>query len=496
MKQKILDKWYEIKETDLKDRNSLPKIHLNRKAKELIRISNKAILMIKESREKSLDINEVNELIYATAYATTESIGKKITKRQQRKTKQPFWKAKIEKEIKELRIDLSILTELTKDNGMTERKRRKIRRKYSVKNENDIDIAKEQVRQLIQAKAQRVKRFEKREKQFKQNRKFATDTKGFYRELGKKQIEVDKPPTAEETEQFWRLILEDEKHHNEVAEWLREQEELSQNLPEQEWQDLEKEEVTSATKKTNNWKSPGQDKIPNFWLKSLTCFHEDIARSYSKILKQPEESPQWLTEGVTYLLPKTEETAKPKNCRPIICLPTLYKILTSVIADRAYEYLDENELLPKEHKGCKKGSYGCKDQLLINKMILEHCRKMKRNLSTAWIDYRKAFDSVPHSWILKTMQTYKVSPTLINLLNHSMSTWKTTMILNYSTSKIVTNPISIKNGIFQGDSLSPLLFCLALAPLSNLLNNTNMGYTVYEERSLILHGRPQTLRTK
>ena len=202
MKQKILDKWYKIKETDLKDRNSLPKIHLNRKAKELIRISNKAILMIKESREKSLDINEVNEVIYATAYVTTESIGKKITKRQQRKRKQPFWKVKIEKEIKELRIDLSILTELTKDNGMTERKRRKIRRKQSVKKENDIDIAKEKVRQLIQAKAQRVRRFEKREKHFKQNRTFATDTKRFYRELGKKQIEVDKPQTAEETEQF------------------------------------------------------------------------------------------------------------------------------------------------------------------------------------------------------------------------------------------------------------------------------------------------------
>ena len=62
------------------------------------------------------------------------------------------------------------------------------------------------------------------------------------------------------------------KHHNEVAEWLREQEELSQNLPEQEWKDIEKEEVTSAIKKTNNWKSPGQDKIPNFWLQNLQAF--------------------------------------------------------------------------------------------------------------------------------------------------------------------------------------------------------------------------------
>ena len=115
-------------------------------------------------------------------------------------------------------------------------------------------------------------------------------------------------------------------------------------------------------------------------------------------------------------------------------------------------------------------------------MILEHCRKAKRNLSISWIDYRKAFDSVPHSWILKTMQIYKISPTLINFMKHSMSTWKTTMILNYSTGKIETNPIRIRNGIFQGDSLSPLLFCLALAPLSTLLNNTDMGYTVYEEK--------------
>ena len=92
-----------------------------------------------------------------------------------------------------------------------------------------------------------------------------------------------------------------------------------------------------------------------------------------------------------------------------------------------------------EQKGCKKGSHGCKDQLLINKMILEHCRKAKRNLSIAWIDYRKAFDSVPHSWILKALQMYKISPTLINFMKHSMSTWKTTMILNYSIEKIETS---------------------------------------------------------
>ena len=49
-----------------------------------------------------------------------------------------------------------MLTILTEDNGMGERKRKKIRRKNVIKSDDDITTAKEKVRQLIQAKAQRV----------------------------------------------------------------------------------------------------------------------------------------------------------------------------------------------------------------------------------------------------------------------------------------------------------------------------------------------------
>ena len=53
-------------------------------------------------------------------------------------------------------------------------------------------------------------------------------------------------------------------------------------------------------------------------------------------------------------------------------------------------------------------------------MIIENWHKEKRNLSTAWIDYRKAFDNVPHSLILKGLYIYKVSPTIIKFLKNSM----------------------------------------------------------------------------
>jgi hypothetical protein len=38
-----------------------------------------------------------------------------------------------------------------------------------------------------------------------------------------------------------------------------------------------------------------------------------------------------------------------------------------------------------------------------SKIISEDCKKRRKNLNTAWIDYQKAFDSVPHSWIEKSI---------------------------------------------------------------------------------------------
>jgi hypothetical protein len=55
--------------------------------------------------------------------------------------------------------------------------------------------------------------------------------------------------------------------------------------------------------------------------------------------------------------------------------------------------------MPKEQKGWCRGSKRCKDQL-ISKTILQECKSRKKNVCMAWTDYQKAFDSVPHSWII------------------------------------------------------------------------------------------------
>ena len=103
---------------------------------------------------------------------------------------------------------------------------------------------------------------------------------------------------------------------------------------------------------------------------------------------------------------------------------------------------------------------------MIDMAILDNCKKRKKNLPTAWIDYKKACDSIPHSWILKCLQMYKIHPVLITSIEETMSQWKTNMTLIHKEGVLETGPIRIKRWIVQGDSLSPLLFTMSLNPLS------------------------------
>ena len=59
-------------------------------------------------------------------------------------------------------------------------------------------------------------------------------------------------------------------------------------------------------------------------------------------------TPEWLVEGTTNLLPKKEETWILKNFRPIACLPTTFKILTSAITDRLYNHLEKESIMTPE----------------------------------------------------------------------------------------------------------------------------------------------------
>ena len=264
---------------------------------------------------------------------------------------------------------------------------------------SQIPSIREQLMQKLQVKAQRLRRYEKRSRFFRQNKIYETDANKFYSEISKSSISVKKIPLEEEVQEFWSKIWGNEKSYKKTA-WLNDLERSTNNIRKQEWENITVEEISEALKKSYKWKSPGMDQIPNFWLDTLSSTHAQLAINFSNVMKDPKLAPKWFCQGITYLLPKSSNTENPKNYRPITCLSRLYKLLTSILAERTCKHMEKQDIFPIEQKGCRRGSYGTKDQLLINKMILENAHTKHRNLSTAWIDYKKAFGSVPHKWTI------------------------------------------------------------------------------------------------
>ena len=111
---------------------------------------------------------------------------------------------------------------------------------------------------------------------------------------------------------------------------------------------------------------------------------------------------------------------------------------------------------------------------MLDKVILKDCKHRKCGLAMGWIDYQKAYDLVPHSWILKTLEMVGVSENVRKLMEESMKKWNT--VLECGGCDLAS--VEIKRGIFQGDSLSPLLFIICLIPLSVMLRDAKQGYTL------------------
>ena len=65
-----------------------------------------------------------------------------------------------------------------------------------------------------------------------------------------------------------------------------------------------------------------------------------------------------------------------------------------------------------------------------------------------------------------------------------LSQWKTNMTLVHKEGVLETGPIRVKRGIFQGDSLSPILFSMSLNPLSQELQKTGYGYQLDEQTKI------------
>ena len=183
------------------------------------------------------------------------------------------------------------------------------------------------------------------------------------------------------------------------------------------------------------------------------------------------------------MLPKNEHTHAAKNHRPMACLNLTYKLYTSCLNNFLEHHCRTNSIITTEQAGGgEKGIWGTTEQLLINKNILKEAKTLKRNIYTVWLDYQKVFNSVTHEWLLRSLKLAKVPLQLLSAIENLTKHWTTIASSHGTNESVITDIIKYRNGIFQGDTLSVLLFVLRLNPLSFLLQNLK-GYSYGKSRN-------------
>ena len=116
--------------------------------------------------------------------------------------------------------------------------------------------------------------------------------------------------------------------------------------------------------------------------------------------------PDWMTRGRTVLIQK--------DAKKEIFLATTSQQYVSLLENidgyncrRGIYIIGRKRTTIGGTKGCQKGSGGTNDLLFIDKKILREVKAKRKNIAMGCIDYRKAFDIVPHSWILECLQILK-----------------------------------------------------------------------------------------
>ena len=238
--------------------------------------------------------------------------------------------------------------------------------------------------------------------------------------------------------------------------------------------DVTKGVCWNTIRKKKNWSGPGPDLIANFWWKKLSSIIDSVTEVFREIFNEVLMIEQWVCTGRVSLLPKPGEWSE-SNQRPITCLNTIYKWITSILRYFHNSHLKEHGLMQIDQRGAKEKSSGTICNLLIDDMVLRDARFHHRNLFCYWIDVRKAFDSVSHSWLIKMLVIHRFPNKFVKLFTCIMENWSVRISIRVKDGYVESNLITLTNGILQGDSYCPDAYTLTMNVQSWVIRSSD-GY--------------------
>ena len=127
-----------------------------------------------------------------------------------------------------------------------------------------LNVVIEELKQIITATEEKVRRCQGRVDSNRQNRLFKNYQRQFYRELDQEVERCDDDqPVVEEWKQFWGNIWSQSADHKKDAKWLQDLR-SEVNVKKQEKIDITTGSLKKILDRMPNWKSPGPDLVQGF----------------------------------------------------------------------------------------------------------------------------------------------------------------------------------------------------------------------------------------
>ncbi|KAL1241271.1 Retrovirus-related Pol polyprotein from type-1 retrotransposable element [Trichinella spiralis] len=193
-----------------------------------------------------------------------------------------------------------------------------------------------------------------------------------------------------------------------------------------------------------------------------------VSITHPILAEESADLPNSVKASRTIFLPKTDGTTDISKCRPITIASTMYRLLSKIITRRLAARVELK-------------IYGIFENTSTLYALLKDAKARSSEICLAMLDLAKAFDSVPHSRILRALGNKNVDPESIDLILN-MLMGSTYVEIKGLQGKL----IPIRNGVRQGDPLSPLLFSLFIDEIIGRLQACGPAYDFHGEKICIL----------